>query len=124
MRLENIMKTDIVTTFATESAEGAFKLMQMKRCHHLIVVGDEGVVGIVSERDLGGPHGEELRRGKTVADLMAQDIVTADVSTSLHEAADLMRGNSIGCLPIMEDGKLRGIITVTDLLKILAGSSE
>ena len=124
MRLENIMKTDIVTTNCNESAHGAFQLMQMKHCHHLIVIGDEGIVGIVSERDLGGPHGEELRADKTVSDFMVKDILTAEVSTSLHEAAEMMRGNSIGCLPIMDGKNLRGIITVTDLLKILAGSSE
>ncbi len=124
MRLESIMKTDIVTTNAKESAQGAFQLMKMKQCHHLIVIGDEGIVGIVSSRDLGGPHGDELRADKTVSEFMVKDIVTAETSTSLHEAAELMRGNSIGCLPILEKKNLRGIITVTDLLKILAGSTE
>ncbi|MFT7619981.1 MAG: acetoin utilization protein AcuB [Planctomycetota bacterium] len=124
MRLENIMKTDIVTTFANETAENAAKLMQMKRCHHLIVIGDTGVAGILSERDFGGPHGETIRANKTVADFMTPNIITANTTDTLHEAAELMRGNSIGCLPIMEDSKLRGILTVTDLLKILAGSTE
>ncbi len=124
MRLDSIMKTDIVTTSSKETAEAAWLLMKMKCCHHLIVIDDVGKVGIVSERDLGGPHGEEIRKDKTVDDFMVRDLVTANTSDSLHTAADLMRGNNIGCLPIMENGSLKGIITVTDLLKILAGSSE
>lgn len=124
MRLENIMKTDIVTTFADETAENAARLMKMKCCHHLIVISDTGVVGVLSERDLGGPHGEDMRANKTVADFMTPNIITAKTSDTLHEAAELMRGNSIGCLPIMQGSNLRGILTVTDLLKILAGSTE
>ena len=124
MRLENIMKTNITTTFSDETAEGAAKLMKMNCCHHLIVIDKEGVAGIVSERDLGGPNGEPLREGKSVKDFMSHDIVTADVSATLHEAAEMMNGNSIGCLPVTDEGKLRGIITVTDLLRILAGSTE
>ncbi|MCB9833160.1 MAG: CBS domain-containing protein [Planctomycetes bacterium] len=124
MQLQNIMKTDIVITHPDESAEGAWELMQMKRCHHLLVVGDAGLEGLISERDLGGKKGEELRKDRKVSDLMTRDVITATPSTTLHEAADMMRGHTIGSLPIMEDGKLCGIITVYDMLKILAGSRE
>ncbi len=124
MQLQNIMKTDIVITQPDETAEGAWELMQMKRCHHLLVVGDAGLVGLISERDLGGKRGEKVRKGHKVRDLMTTDVITATPNTTLHEAAEMMRGNTIGSLPIMENGKLCGIITVYDMLKILAGSRE
>ncbi|MCA9321041.1 MAG: CBS domain-containing protein, partial [Planctomycetes bacterium] len=79
---------------------------------------------IISERDLGGKNGEPMRTGRKVADLMTHSLVSATSETSLHEAAELMRGHTIGCLPIMDAGHLKGIITTTDLLKIIAGSSE
>ena len=87
MQLQNIMKTDIVITHPDESAEGAWELMQMKRCHHLLVVGDAGLEGLISERDLGGKKGEELRKDRKVSDLMTRDVITATPSTTLHEAA-------------------------------------
>ena len=124
MNLVNLMKTDVVTTFPAEDAAAAWELMQMKRCHHLVVIGDEGVVGILSERDLGGKNGGPIREGRTVEDLMSKGVVTATPETSLHEAAELMRGGSLGCLPIMEGDRLQGIVTTTDLLKLIAGSSE
>ncbi len=124
MKLVNIMKSDVVTTFPEETAENAWKLMQVKGCHHLMVISREGLVGVLSERDLGGKNGAILRKDHTVADFMSKDVVTATPETSLHEAADLLRGHNIGCLPILDDNKLCGILTTTDLLKIIAGSTE
>jgi len=124
MKLVNIMKSDVVTTFPEETAENAWKLMQVKSCHHLMVISQEGLAGVLSERDLGGKNGEIIRKDHTVADFMSTDVVTATPETSLHEAADLLRGHNIGCLPILDGNKLCGILTTTDLLKIIAGSTE
>ena len=124
MHLRSIMKTDVVTTHGEETAEGALELMQMKGCHHLVVIGPNGIEGIISERDLGGPKGERVRAGRKVRDLMSSGCVTAAPETTLREAAEIMRGRTIGCLPVLDDGKLCGIVTVSDLLAILAGGSE
>ena len=50
---------------------------------------------------------------------MTAPAVTAGATTTVREAANLLRGRTIGCLPILEEGKLVGIVTTTDLLELL-----
>ena len=59
-----------------------------------------------------------------VSSLMSPHTVTVKPDTTLRRAANLMRGHVIGCLPVVEDGKLRGIITVSDLLDCLGRGAE
>jgi CBS domain-containing protein len=63
--------------------------------------------------------GVALRKGRTVADLMTPHVVTAASTTSVRQAANLMRGRSIGCLVIAEGRRVPGIIAVADLLALL-----
>lgn len=115
MQLSEMMRTGVVTIQPTERARAARALMKRHRIRHLVVTEDSSVVGILSERDLGGP----LVRGSTVRDLMTPDVVTAGPETTLAEAADLMLKRLIGCLPVLDDGRLVGIVTATDVLDVL-----
>jgi CBS-domain-containing membrane protein len=81
-------------------------------------------VGVVSERDLGGPKGAEVRRGRTVGDLMSQPLVTATPQTTVREAANLLRGHLVGCLPLLERGRIVGIVTLSDLLDLIGRGVE
>lgn len=119
MRLREIMSTNVRSARPQQTAERAWTEMQLRRLRHLIVMDGPAVVGIVSERDLGGRHGAAVRRGHTVGDLMTQPIVSAGPQTTLRQAANLMRGRTVGCLPIINDGRLVGIVTVTDVLEQL-----
>src|SRR5690606_16662088 len=75
-------------------------------------------------RDLGGPKGEDVRRNRSVADLMNPRVVSARPTMTLREAANLMRGRMIGSLPVVdEDGRLVGIVTATDVLDELGRGS-
>lgn len=94
------------------------------RIHHLVVMNGRAVAGIISDRDLGGARGTRLREGRLVGDLMTANVVTAARTTTVREAANLMRGRSIGCLPVLDKGSLRGIITVTDLLSLIGRGAE
>lgn len=119
MRLHDIMSTDVRTVRPKETAERAWSKMQLRRLRHLVVMDGANVLGVLSERDLGGRNGAAIRRGRTVADLMSRDVVNAAPDTTLRRAANLMRGRTIGCLPIVEEGELVGIVTVTDVLEQL-----
>ena len=55
----------------------------------------------------------------TVADLMTPDPVTVDAQATVRQAANLIRGRTIGCLPITEGDRVVGIVTVSDLLEVL-----
>ena len=124
MRIQEIMTTDVLTISAGESADRAWELMRSRRIHHLVVLEDREVVGILSDRDLGGPRGASLRNGRTVEQLMTPHVVSAGPTTTVKEAANLLRGRSVGCLPVIEAGKLRGIVTVSDLLELLGRGAE
>jgi len=119
MRIGEIMTRDVKTAAPGESAEDAYRRMRLHRIRHLVVMDGKRVVGVVSERDLGGSRGAALRSGRTVEDLMAQDVATAAPETTIRQAANMMRGRTIGCLPVMESSKLVGIVTVTDLLELV-----
>lgn len=116
MRLAEFMTTDVIAIRPDDDAEYAWSLMQTKGVRHLVVMDRKHVIGVLSDRDLGGRAGRAVRRGRTVEELMSRDVVEADPSTTIRQAANLMRGRTIGCLPIVDRGRVVGIVTITDIL--------
>jgi len=114
MRLRDIMTAGVVTIGPRETAAAARAKMRGNGIRHLVVVDDDRVVGIISERDLARRSGN--RSGATVADLMTPDVVSATPATTLRQAANLMRGRTIGCLLVVDGEDLVGIVTTTDVL--------
>jgi acetoin utilization protein AcuB len=55
---------------------------------------------------------------------MTSPVVTARPETTLRQAANLLRGRTIGCLPVLEEGRLLGIVTTTDLLELIGRGAE
>ncbi|BDG02206.1 CBS domain-containing protein [Anaeromyxobacter oryzae] len=119
MRVDEIMSRAVRTATAGESAELAYERMRAGGIRHLVVVEGGRVVGIVSERDLGGARGAAIRSGRTVGELMTEGVATATPATTLRQAANLLRGRTIGCLPVLDETRLVGIVTVTDLLEVV-----
>ena len=114
MRVSDIMSTHVFTIAPGRPVSEALEEMRRHAVHHLVVVDGGKVVGIMSARDQGdGQVGREVR------DLMHADIVSATVGTTIREAANLLRGRSIGCLPVFDRNRLVGIVTTTDLLELL-----
>jgi len=124
MRLFEIMTTDVQIASPGEDAEAAYNRMRAQRIRHLVVIEDRRVLGVLSERDLGGARGAALRTGKMVADLMSRQTVTASPTTTLRQAANLMRTRTIGCLQIVEDSRLVGIVTLIDLAEVLGRGGQ
>jgi CBS domain-containing protein len=114
MRLRDIMTTGVVTIAPTELATAARAQMRTHRIRHLVVVERGRVLGIVSERDFARSRG--LAADVTVRDLMTTDVVSATPATTLRQAANLMRGHTVGSLLVVQDGELLGLVTTTDLL--------
>jgi acetoin utilization protein AcuB len=117
MRVREVMSRSVETVSAAESAESARQRMRTKRIHHLVAKRGPDVVGVVSARDLDALG--SFRLVQTVGDVMASPAVTATPEMTLRQAANLLRGRAIGCLPVMEGAKLAGILTITDLLEML-----
>jgi CBS domain-containing protein len=123
MRVQDVMTPDVRTISAAETAEAAFTSMKALNIHHLVVHdGDAALVGVVSMHDLGAPTQDGFRRNHRVADVMSTQVVTADPEMTIRQAANLMRGRSIGCLPVVQRGRtprIVGILTRFDLLGVI-----
>lgn len=117
------MNPRVVTIRADDTASAAWTRMRRRGIRHLVVLDMGEISGVISERDLGGRNGARLRRGRKVHQLMTPSVVSATPDTSLEEAADMMRQQLIGCLPVMADGDLVGIVTATDVFDTLALAS-
>jgi acetoin utilization protein AcuB len=122
IRLGDVMKTKVESVSPRESAEAAWAHMRTRRIRHLVVLDAGRVVGVISDRDLAGSG--SLRRVETVGDVMTTQVVSGHPEMTLRQAANQLRGRSIGCLPVMEDEKLVGIVTTTDLLELIGRGVE
>jgi CBS domain-containing protein len=119
MRVQDVMTDSVRTIAPTTTAEDAWRLMRQTGIRHLVVARDSRLVGVVSDRDLGSQRGASLRKGKTVAEVMTSDVVTVLPETPVRKAANVMRGRSIGCLVVAVGDRVRGVVTVADLLELL-----
>ena len=119
MRVFEVMTEGVQTVPPTMPAAEAWELMRRKRIHHLVVVRNADVVGILSDRDTGSGVGADVRAQKTVAELMTRDVVTVGPTDTIRALANAMRGRTIGCAPVVEGKRLVGIVTVSDLLRLL-----
>lgn len=119
MRLSELMQQRVLTIDSQASASAAWSQMKRNRIRHLVVTSESELAGVISERDLSGPHGEEARKSRSVEELMSPRIVSGTPRMTLREAANLMRGRIIGSLPVLEGGHLVGIVTATDVFDAL-----
>ena len=119
MRVSEIMTEGVQTVPPTMPAADAWELMRRKRIHHLVVTRNSDVVGILSDRDTGSAVGGNVRALHTVGDLMTSQVVTVRSNDTIRSLANAMRGRTIGCAPVIEGKRLVGIVTVSDLLRLL-----
>jgi acetoin utilization protein AcuB len=117
IRLRDVMKKSVESVSPRETAEAAWNRMRAGRIRHLVVLDAGRVVGVLSDRDLAGSGA--LRKSESVGDVMTAPVVAGDPEMTLRQAANKLRGRSIGCLPVMEEDKLVGILTTTDLLELI-----
>jgi CBS domain-containing protein len=119
--VRDIMTKKIVMIDHDKTALEAAKIMTEKGISSLFVVKDNHPVGIVTERDfIKKICATELPVGEIkISDIMSKILTTADPDTPIEVAVQRMVNHKIRRLPVMEGGKLVGIITVTDLAKHL-----
>jgi CBS domain-containing protein len=119
--VRDIMTKEIVTIDSEKSALEAAKVMTEKGISSVFIVKDGNPVGIVSERDfIKKICAKELDVAKVkVGEIMSKILTTATPDTPIEVAVQRMVNHKIRRLPIMDAGKIVGIITVTDLAKHL-----
>jgi acetoin utilization protein AcuB len=119
MRVQDVMTEMVQTVSPAAAAEDAWNLMHTKGIHHLVVADGGRVVGVLSDRDIGGRQGASVRRNREVADLMTGHVVTVEPTMPVRKAANLMRGRSIGCIVVTRGSRIAGIVTTSDLLELV-----
>lgn len=127
MNIETIMTTDLITIPPTESLETARTLMHDNEIHHLPVIDDDNtLVGLVTLTNVLAATDSILRdhdnrlhaRDIIIKDIMVTDVATVDERASMRQAALFLEKHRIGCLPVIKNGKLYGIITDTDFVGV------
>mgnify|MGYP003338578146 FL=1 len=125
MRVYEVMSKDVETVRPGVLASEAKTRMRQQRIHHLVVTRGGALAGIISDRDHGGAKLPKSLGTSTVEDLMTAPVVTVTSRTPVRRAAALMKGRSIGSLVVTSaNGKVAGIVTVSDLLELVARKPE
>ncbi len=119
MIVAELMTPKPVTVAPSDTLEAAHERMEAGRFRQVPVVDKEKLVGILTDRDTRQYLG---RLADTRVDaVMSAHPFSVHPSTPVEKAAHLVIANKIGSLPVVEDGKLVGIITATDMLRALEG---
>jgi len=116
MKVRNWMITDLIVVSPKDTVESAIQIMQQHSIRHLPVVEDNKLVGLVTESSL-RPYLSPEKLRLPLREVMIINPITIDPEASIDEAARLIYKYKIGGLPVIFQGKLVGIITITDILE-------
>jgi CBS domain-containing protein len=128
VKVKDLMATNVSTLGRNDTLDLADNVMNLDRIRHLPVLDEKRVVGVVSQRDLFRSalavalgYGERaqatLLKTLRVKEVMSEPAITISSEAPIKEAARLMIERKIGCLPVIEGGRLVGIVTETDILR-------
>jgi acetoin utilization protein AcuB len=127
MLVRSRMTADVYTASPTTTIAEALTITRTHRIRHLPVLENQELVGLVTDRDLRlamppiwAEQRDELRAAlhqKRVGEFMIRSIITTSPTIPIEDAARLLYGHRIGCLPVLEEHRLVGILTETDVLR-------
>ena len=132
LRVKDIMSREVRTAMRNDQLGVADGLMKQERIRHLPVIDEDGeVCAVVSQRDLfrgallrslgyGSRAEETILRQVVVKEAMSAEIHTTTPDAPIAEAARRMIERKVGCLPVIDAGKLVGIVTETDFVRLIA----
>ena len=117
MQVGDIMTNEVKTIAPGDTLAEAAKVLRENRISAVVVIDGDAVAGIVTERDMVGVVAEGVDPLKvSVSEHMTTDLATAQRKTDVAEAARVMAERGIRHLPVVERGKLTGIISIRDLM--------
>lgn len=128
VKVSDRMTRDVITVGIGDPIRKVWELVEEKQLRRFPVMDGEKLVGIVTDRDLRNAtassvvltekkYRDFLLDTIKVESIMTPDPRTVTPDTSLKEAAEIILDMKVGGLPVVEDGRLKGIITETDLLR-------
>jgi acetoin utilization protein AcuB len=128
MRVKDLITGPPITVTPETPVLEARRIMQVRCIRHLPVVEDRRLVGIVTDRDirLNMPSPATslsvwevnyLLARLTVREVMTTTVIVVEPERDAHEAAGLLLSEKIGALPVLDGGRLVGVVTETDFLR-------
>ena len=128
--VRDIMMGSPVTLSPDDTLNLANDVISIGRIRHIPLLDRGRLVGIISQRDLLSATADrvfglkqksrsELLKKEFVKNVMKNRVVTVAPETPIKEAAHFMLEKKIGCLPVMSDGNLVGVVTTTNILRYL-----
>ena len=123
--VSTFMVKNIVTINPLNTIEEAAKIFYEKNIASLMVIKDDNLVGLITERDIMMSilifgHKKDTQ----IKNIMTSSVISVNSDTSIIEAANIMIENNIHKLPVMENNKLIGLISATDLIIVFSMSNE
>jgi acetoin utilization protein AcuB len=124
--MQDWMKQKVLTLGPEASAFEALRLCRERRIRHIPVVKDKRLVGIISDRDLrdaspplGDPERVSTMKEIRLEDVMTRKVITTHPEDTIVHAAREMYERKIESLPVVDEGKLLGIVTSSDVMRAL-----
>ena len=126
--VREIMMGSPVTLKSDDTLDLANDVISLGRIRHIPIVESGKLVGVLSDRDLIGTAASEIfglkQRTKSallkttlIKSVMKKRVITVEPDTAIKDAAHLMAERKIGCLPVVSEGTLVGLVTTTDVLR-------
>lgn len=127
--VNDFMSRKVHTLGRNDNLSAAEELMRQEQIRHIVVLDENGdLCGVVTHRDIfrgallkalgyGSFMVDKLMDKLLLKDAMTNSVLSTTPDKSIADAAKVMLENKIGCLPVIDDGKLVGILTESDLLK-------
>ena len=115
MKTEDVMTTKVITVTEKQTKQQAARLLAQHRISGLPVVNDDNmVVGVVTEYDV------ISKEGRTVGDIMTRGVISVTPDTDLEEVSHILVHERIKRLPVLDQGRLLGIVSRADLVREVA----
>jgi CBS domain-containing protein len=122
VRISAIMTKAAVTDRPDDDLAAAARKMWDQQTGSLLVLDGQDLVGIITERDVLRAVATGTPLDTPVSEVMSKDLITVEPGTSLREAARIMTEKWIRHLPVVEAGRLVGVVSQRDLAGVLAGA--
>ena len=128
--VKEIMMGSPVTLAPNDTLDLANDVISLGRIRHIPILDNGKLVGLISGRDIIGAAANRifglkqksrsaLLKGELIKNIMKKRVITVTLDTPIKDAAMLMANKKIGCVPVLSDGTLVGLVTTTNVLHYL-----
>lgn len=127
--ISKIMTTEITSVNKTQSLKDVAEILKIQHIRHVPVISGNQIIGMLSQTDLSKisfintMDGDELTSSiydyLTIEQVMTKNVSTVKASDTIHDVANLLSKSDFHAVPVLQEEKLLGIVTSTDLIKYL-----